>query len=296
MFLLIVESKTGNDGIELIILRVSAYNIKENMLESLLSFREVNKKPYLMFFWALVICSASILVSMQISSNIVVGNTTVNLTGLFSVLFVVMASVYFIIMVVKKEEKMEEWEIVRHHQQSFWPRHQKDIILIMFFFAGLTMAFAVWSFFLPPEMFQVQISTINQIHGISGAAVSGNSAFAMILVNNIQVMMFSFFFAFIFGAGAVFILAWNASILGIYIGQISQAAWHIPVVSLAFIPHGIPEIAGYVCAGLAGSLISAAIVRRHKKGVFKIVTMDSFKVLLLGVLLILIGAAIEAYL
>ena len=266
------------------------------MLESLLNFKEISKKPYLMFFWAVIICSVSIAVSMQISYEVMISGSTFNLTGIFSVLFVVMASVYLITKIIKKEEKMEEEDIVKHHQQSFWPRHQRDIMLIMFYFVGLTLAFSVWSFFLPGEVFQVQVAKINQIHGISGAAIYPNEIFGVILLNNMQVMVFAFFFSFVFGAGAAFILAWNASILGVYIGQISQSVWHIPIVGLAFIPHGIPEIGGYVCAGLAGSFLSAAIIRQHKKGILKIVTWDSVKVLLLGIFLIVIAAAIEAYL
>jgi uncharacterized membrane protein SpoIIM required for sporulation len=266
------------------------------MLESLLNFKELNRKPYLMFVWAFIICLVSIAVSVQLSYEVVVSGSTVSLTGLFAVLFIVMGSVYLITMIIKKEERIEEKQIIKYHQQSFWPRHKKDIMLIMLYFAGLTLAFAISASVLPAETFQVQVSKINQIQGITGAAIDYNALFTQILSNNIQVLIFSFFFSFIFGAGAAFILAWNASILGVYIGQISQSVWSIPVVSMAFIPHGIPEIAGYVCAGLAGSLISAAIIRKHRKGVLKIITTDSLKVLLLGIVLILIAAGIEAYL
>jgi len=265
------------------------------MLESLLSLREINKKPYMVFFWALIICSVSILISMQISYTVSVSGTTFNLTGIFSVLFIVMGSVYMITRLIKNEEKREEQDIIRHHEQNFWPRHQKDIMTILFFFAGLTIAFAIWSFALPGDVFQIQISKINQVQGISGAATLGEF-FNAIIFNNLQVMTFSFLFSFVFGAGAAFILAWNASILGVYIGQLSQSVWHIPVVGLAFIPHGVPEIAGYICAGLAGGLLSAAIIRQHKKGILKIVVWDSVKVLILGIVFILIAAGIEAYL
>lgn len=266
------------------------------MLESLLDFKELNKKPYLMFVWAFIICLVSIAISLQLSYNVVVSGSTISLTGLFAVLFIVMGSVYLITMIIKKEERIEEKDIIEHHKKSFWPRHEKDIILIMFYFAGLTLAFAISASFLPAETFQIQVSKINQIQGIAGAVVDHNALFSQILSNNMQVLAFSFFFSFIFGAGAVFILAWNASILGVYIGQISQSVWHIPIVSLSFIPHGLPEIAGYVCAGLAGSLISAAIIRKQKRGVLKIITTDSFKVLLLGVVLIILAAGVEAYL
>ena len=269
------------------------------MLESLLNFDELNKKPYLMFFWSLVIGAVAILVSNQVSYKVVISDVSINLSGIFSVLFIVIPSVYFITLLIKKEEELEEEEIRRHYTKSFWGRHEKDILILLFYFAGLTLSFAAFSFFMPNDFFQIQAEKITQIRG--GAIVQGQVTgqligFSDILYNNLQVMLFAFIFSFIFGAGAVFILAWNASILGVYIGHISKSIWNIPVFSMPFIPHGIFEIGGYICAALAGGIISAAIIRKNKMDILKIITIDSLKLLLLGVILIFIGAAIEVYL
>ena len=147
----------------------------------------------------------------------------------------------------------------------------------------------------------MQLAKINQIRGISegvtGAAIEQGSLFSRILVNNLQVMAFSFFFSFIFGAGAVFIIAWNASILGVYVGaKLSETVWHIPLVTMGFLPHGIPEIAGFVTAGLAGGLLSAAFIRNRDLKMLRIIVMDSAKIMGIAVSLIFLAAVIEVYL
>ena len=270
------------------------------MLESLVSFKEITKRPYLMFPWAFVMGSIAIFISIQVSYRVIISSISFDPTGLFAVLFVILPSSYFITHLLKKEELLEEEYIREHHEKFFWVRHEKDIMIMMFFFLGLTMAFAFWSFIMPESLFQVQIAKINQITGgtgVTGAAINQNELFSRILVNNLQVMGFSLLFSFIFGAGVAFIIAWNASILGIYVGaKLSETVWHIPVVTLGFLPHGLPEIAGFVCAGLAGGLLSAALIRNRDMRMLKIIAFDSAKIMGIAVSLIFMAAAIEVYL
>ena len=169
---------------------------------------------------------------------------------------------------------------------------------MLYFFFGVVFAFAVWTMLLPSDYFQVQATKINQIRGIgqvAGLAVDKGVLFQSIFFNNLQVMLFAFVLSLVFGAGAVFILVWNASILGVYIGQISKQLWHIPLVSLNFLPHGIPEVAAYVAAALAGGLISTAVLRRTKWEILRVVLVDALKILVLAIVLVTAGAGIEAY-
>jgi uncharacterized membrane protein SpoIIM required for sporulation len=267
------------------------------MLESLVNFKEINERPYMMAVWAFIICSIAVLISSQVPLSVPGTNS-----GFIVVLFVIIPSVYFITHFIKMEEEMEEEAIRKHLSGTFWTRHEKDIMILLFFFFGLTIAFAIWSFFLPQSFFSAQITKINEIQGMASGvtgqatgAVGGAAMFNKILINNLQVMFFSFIFSFIFGAGAIFIIAWNASVLGVYIGQLSKYVWHIPIVSLSFLPHGIPEIAGYLFAGLAGGLMSAAIIRKNTGEVIRIVTMDVVKILIIGIALVALGAGIEAF-
>jgi len=58
--------------------------------------------------------------------------------------------------------------------------------------------------------------------------------------------------------------------------------------------HGVPEIAGYVAAALAGGLISAAIIRRHGSKVLTRVLYDAILIIIFAVFSIVCGAFIEA--
>lgn len=267
------------------------------MFESILSLEEVEEKPWLMFVWAVVLASIAVLISAQISYRIPMGGQWFNLSGLFAVLFVIIPSAYYITLMIKREERMEEVAIRKFHRSSFWDKHGNYIMILLFFFAGLTVAFSVWAYALPGDFFQVQSSKINQIQGVSGALAHGDfGSFTRILNNNLQVTAFAFMFSLFFGAGAVFIITWNASILGVYISQLSRNILEIPWWGMFFLPHGIPEIGGYLLAGLSGGIISAAILRKNDKKVLKVIILDSMKLLVVAVALIFLGAAIEVYL
>jgi uncharacterized membrane protein SpoIIM required for sporulation len=247
-----------------------------------------------MFFWAFFICLIGIFLSSQLSGSISVDS------GFMSVVFTIIPSTFFITYLIRREEQMEETYIKKHVNCSFWGRHEKYIMVLLFFFAGLTMAYAISYLVLPGGFFLSQVNKINDIIGVSGKVgetASGKVLFLKsIFYNNIKVMLFSFIFSFIFGAGAIFIITWNASILGVRIGQISRSLWEVPIKSLPFLPHGILEIAGYIAAGLAGGLLSTAIIRKNKPEVLKTIALDSIKVFLLAILLVFMGAIVEVYL
>ncbi len=270
------------------------------MLEFLVNFREANKRPYLLFAWGFLLTTVAVLASGQIAYTVPVGGSVLNLNGMMAVLFTIIPAVYFITMLIKKEEIMEERAVTKH-SLHFWRRHEKDVVILLHLFFGVTFAFAMWTMLLPGDYFQVQVTKINQIRGIDGLVTGGvagskEALFSTILVNNMQVLGFAFLFSLVFGAGAVFIIVWNASVLGVYIGQISRQLWQIPLVSLNFLPHGIPEVAGYVTAALAGGLISTAVLRHTRRDVLTVVVVDALKVLAVGVMLIVLGSGIEAYL
>jgi len=270
------------------------------MLESLIKLSEIEERPWIMALWAMLVSSVGVLFSVQLSYVVTVSGTALNLTGIFSVLFTIIPSVYFITLYIKRHESMDEKDIERHYKKAFWIRHDRDILVFMFFFAGLTFSYAFWSFMLPPDTFHIQTMKVQDIRAMAGnfmgatasggiieALASGNvyGDFVRVFLNNMQVMGFAFIFSILFGAGA--------SILGVYIGRLSESLLHIPGVSLSFLPHGIPEIGGYLIAGLAGGLISAAIIRGHKKDVLTGVILDALKLLALAALFVFLGALIE---
>ena len=194
------------------------------MIESLIDIKEMQKHPMLAFLWAMIVNSIAIIAASQVQSLPGVD------FGFFAVLFTIIPSVYLITMLIKRGGK--------RGKSGFWKTHGKDIVILLFYFFGVTMSFAVWSFMLPDALFTTQAEKITAIRGTG--AITQMGMFHSIFTNNIQVMVVAFLFSLVFGAGAVFIIVWNASVLGVFIGQYSKALWHIPAVSLSFLPHGIP--------------------------------------------------------
>ena len=111
----------------------------------------------------------------------------------------------------------------------------------------------------------------------------------------------------IFGAGAIFILAWNASVIAVYVGFVinnfirsgvsPEIAYvlGVPAGLGSIALHGIPEIAAYFVAALAGGMLSVGIIREKFKGHFEKILMDSLLFLAFAEGLIIVAAFLEAY-
>jgi uncharacterized membrane protein SpoIIM required for sporulation len=126
--------------------------------------------------------------------------------------------------------------------------------------------------------------------------------------------VFCILFSFIYGSGAIFILAWNASVIGTAIGNFvrtglaaSAAAigagfgitHYLQVISLGLFKysiHGIPEILAYFTAGLAGGIISVAVIRHDMKTrKFEHILLDSADLLIISIVLLVVAAFLEVY-
>ncbi len=267
------------------------------MIESFISFDQISKRPYLMAFWAFILSSIAFFLSTRVSFKFTIAAKTVNLSGIFSVIFIIIPAAYMLTNLINREEATEEKYIEKKYRKGIWERHETDALIFLAFFFGLTFAFAFWSFFLPQDFFQIQKIEIGRIIGVDAAITgfaAGSLSFVDIFLNNLGVLVLSFIFSLLFGAGFAFILVWNAGLLGVRIAQLSTGLSDIPVKSLPFLPHGILEITSFVLAGLAGGIISAAIIREHHKtGVFKKILFDAGLLFALSLVFVALGAFIE---
>ena len=126
-------------------------------------------------------------------------------------------------------------------------------------------------------------------------------------------MFFSFIFAFFYGAGAVFILAWNAAVVGTAIGSFARGAiasvanelglvgvgGYLSAYSLGlmrYLTHGWLEILAYFTAALAGGIISLAIMR-HGVGSpgFRRTLVDTLDLAAISIMMLVAAAGIEVY-
>jgi uncharacterized membrane protein SpoIIM required for sporulation len=194
---------------------------------------------------------------------------------------------------VRYTEAKEEELIKRRKNLNLFQRHREILIIYIAFFTGMILALSILFLMLPhpvlAKLFEDQINEINLIRG----RVTLPATFLAIVVNNFGVLFLSFLFSFLFGAGAIFILAWNASVLAAAIGMAAGGLLGLPFAVLAFFPHGSLEILAYFIGGIAGGLVSVAITRRKSESV-SFILKDSGKLLFLAVILLDIAAAIEA--
>jgi stage II sporulation protein M len=119
----------------------------------------------------------------------------------------------------------------------------------------------------------------------------------MIFTNNIYVLIFTLLFSLVFGAGVIFILAWNASVIAAAIGIFTKSELSALPLGLArYMIHGIPEIASYFIVALAGGMVSVAVIR-HETGTEKFweVLEDSLHLIIIAVIVLFIAALLEVF-
>ncbi len=249
-----------------------------------------------------------------------------NQASLVLVFLTVMASLPFMYKVTKHEEKLDSKKI---RETKLLRHHSRVLMSFMFLFFGFVIAFALAYVLLPEKLvqstFSSQIETIRSINSnilgiptgqspIVSAAISNHaSIFLQIFSNNLKVMLFSLFFSFFYGAGALFILTWNASVIAVAIGSFFRAeitniaaktglykiASYFGIFSLGvlkYIIHGPVEILAYFTAGLAGGIISVAVIRHDfDSPSFRKILLDSVDLIMISIFLVFIAALLEVY-
>jgi len=194
--------------------------------------------------------------------------------------------------------------------------HSKALIYFMFLFMGFVVAFSFWYIVFEDgnQNFRAQIETYCMInkpahfsecvseYGIeqvskTTAFLTAKEKIVNIFVNNIYVLIFTLVFSLIFGAGAIFILAWNASVIAAAIGIFSKSEiTNLPLGLFRYMIHGIPEIGAYFAGALGGGIVSIAVIKHDVRSEkFWTILQDSLNLIILSVLLLFVAALIEVF-
>ncbi len=275
------------------------------VLESLTNPFKVKEKPWHLFYYGFIISTIALFFSVWIFEKE---------ASLIMVFLTVFACIPFVIKVIKNEEIKT---ITIEKESTILKEHCKALIGLTILFLGITISFSIWYTLLPKEMvnniFAVQIETIASINSNLSGNFFSNSSFGIIFMNNIKVLSFCILFSFLYGAGAIFILTWNASVIGTAIGSFARdllvntstslgfnsIANYFSALSLGllrYLLHGIPEIFAYFVGGLAGGIISYAIINHNfqtKK--FEKVLLDSSELIIASILLLVFAGLVEVY-
>ena len=279
------------------------------MLESLINPAKLEKGPWKMFFIGILYASLSLLLVKWFFSNDAV---LYNFSGIIVVTFCVMFSLPFMYYLIKIEEKEDE-ETTGF--LSVWKIHSDAIYAFVWLFFGFIVAFSFWYIILQDQtLFNAQMQTYCMINspdsiencvqnyafdkiGPTGAATK-SARLLSIISNNVYVMIFTLIFSLIFGAGAIFILAWNASVISTAIGIFTQyRISEIPFGIARYMIHGLPEVAAYFITALAGGIFGVGIIRNGFANYKFLHVLENVVILLFMAIILIVGAGVvEVYL
>ncbi|MBN2881645.1 stage II sporulation protein M [Candidatus Woesearchaeota archaeon] len=269
------------------------------VLESILDPKAAEDKPIILSVVGFLYTSIAFL----IGSFIFTGETSI-----ICVFLIVFAAVPLFYKTMLYEENKDEKHLP---EIKLLKEHFKAFKFFIAFFIGVALSYAFFYIALPQQyLIQLFTSQMDTIQSINGNLVAINIAmqhFNSILFNNIKVLALCILFAFIYGSGAIFILTWNASVVGVAIGammreilvKIGGPFGYFQAISLGllrYLIHGIPEILAYFVAGLAGSLISYASVRYNfKTKKYHFVLYDASILILISIALLFLAAFLEVF-
>jgi len=277
------------------------------VLESLISPITAEDKKYRVAILGFVFTIVAMILSYIVWQSYV---------SLLMVFLTALVSVPLMYNIIKFEEKKDLGNL---KEMALLKEHWKALQAFMYLFLGITVATVVVYVVLPwdvvTQIFSIQSETLQGIRGgVTGMPIAQQiHSLEIIFFNNVKVLIFAVLFSFVFGAGAIFVLTWNAFVIGTAIGNFIRSnlaiysdlvgfhavAKYFHVISIGlfkYVIHGIPEILAYFTAALAGGIISVAIIRHDMKSAkFEHIILDSADLLLISVGLLVVAAILEVF-
>jgi len=281
------------------------------VFESLIREDNAEKHPWHVFLIGMLYATIGVVFHIWLFKG------SIDNLSIFITVFASIPLMYKIIILEEKKAKNT------HEERNLLKEHKKALIAFIALFIGICIAFTFWNLVLPQEygkeIFRSQINDVDSVREIINGRIVDPGNFLALMGNNFRVLLFSFLFSFFFGAGAIFILTWNASILAVVIGAyvrqsisaVSGASGFGIIASFlgsfsygffGYMTHGIFEIASYFLAGLAGGVVSVAVIRHDlfnkelkiNKNYGRILK-DSLWLLLFAILFLILGAFVETF-
>jgi len=256
------------------------------VIERLLTVKDAIRRPFWTFIAGGFIASICLLIGFLVFPYSV---------GLMTTFLITMASIPLMLSLASYEEARLKHKFKDIEFFSSFEFHKPLIKAYIAYFAGMVLSFSIIFIMLPEwAVYKIFEDQINEIRLIRGEFL-GLGPFYSILINNLGVLLITFLFSFLFGAGAVFILAWNASVLATAIGLSAKALGGLkglPIAMLTYFPHGSFELIAYFIGGIAGSLVSVAFCRKRVTKL-SLVLKDSFYLMSIAIIFLIIAAFIE---
>jgi|SRR3989338_2763942 len=203
------------------------------------------------------------------------------------------------------EEEKERSDGVKR----FFQNHKSIFEIYLFLSVGVFIAYILVIFFLGASGLGLSTTVGEQMKVLGGEiTIEQIKNFETnplvhslnLFVNNLGVAVIFFLLSFFYGAGAIFLMVWNASIFATFVSltikNIGKGVEHGFLLLGTFSMYIIPEIAGFLLAAIAGGVISkAVIVEEFMSNSFKNVVKDAIVLLLCSIVILLIAAFLEGY-
>ena len=270
------------------------------VLELLVNPKKVTGKAWEMFFIGAVYSFVAAFLALWIFKNYV---------SIVMITLTVIASIPFVSGVIRQEEEKDR---TIKQEKRLLKEHSRAIRAFVYLFLGFTLSFTLLYVFMPStiseRMFSAQLETIITVQSAPTGDFIGNfGIFSQILMNNLKILLFCIAFSFFYGAGAIFILTWNASVMATAIGAFIRNNlfyakgvfdyFHVTMIGmLQYLLHGIPEIIAYFIGALASGMISVALIKHDYMGKnFKNVLRDVAGLIGIAVAILFAAALIEVF-
>lgn len=286
------------------------------VLERLFRTKDLLASPILLVVYTIIVAVVGMITAYFFFPNsaslVAIGFMTIALTHFFQSTYI-------------RTERAEDKDF-----SGFFQKYSMVIRAYVKMFLALVVVFALIYALVPQDVrlliFSEQIDALKGVGQLRTSLIATAGNFSLtsaegglnvilyILFNNIEVLLAILLLSFLYGAGAIFLIAYQSSILGAIIGEnilnlfghytnlgaYGQifAILHGSYNSLGVLPHGVFEIGAYFLGAVAGGIISATLTGHYaqsKQHLFDTVR-DVLILVILAVVFLVLGALIETYL
>ena len=252
------------------------------MIEQLFTAKWLEKRPFIAFILGFLYSIIAII------SSLIIFPSDLGLASLGFLSLLLLPSLNKLLVLEEKQELSNRKPGLR----AIFREHYDIIEVYLFLFLGILIAY-MFIFLLMglnnANLFYSQLGAA----GLVGSAIN-KTILGEVLLNNLKVLLVFFILSLIYGAGSIFFLSWNASAWGVVFAFLIMKNNSLTPF-LASLPYLLLEAVGYLVGVIAGGILSKAAIRRHiEPERFWVVVNDSLLMLIIGAILISIGAIIES--
>lgn len=215
----------------------------------------------------------------------------------FNISIISFSSLFLLPFVVRILETEKVKKATKIDIKNIFQRHHSMIHFFIFIFIGMAIEYTLLFGLVPPSIgnvaFEQQISLVLR----SPAGYFGSpQIFWEIVTNNLRLVFICMLLSIIYGVGAVFILNYNSSIVGMIYGSsirtfIYGVSYPIFPNPLWYLPHIILEVMAYLFAAIAGAMMYKAL--KHGEKSYNVFMRDSMLFLILSIVLVFVAGYVE---